>query len=123
MESADGKFLYYVKGGSPLPPSKGHLWRMPVGGGEEELVIPEEITDLYWARASGGVYFVDTQTKPHATLKYFDAATKRISKITAMEKKPSCCGQGLAVSPDGRTILYSQEDSVTTDLILVENFR
>ncbi len=123
MESADGKFLYYVKDGSPLPPSQGHLWRMPVGGGEEELFIPEEITDLYWALAPGGVYFVDTQTKLHATLKYFDAATKRINKITAMEKNPSCCGQGLAVSPDGHTILYSQEDSVTTDLMLVENFR
>jgi Tol biopolymer transport system component/serine/threonine protein kinase len=123
MESADGKFLYYVKGGGPLPPNQGHLWRMPVGGSQEELVIPEEITDLYWALAPGGVYFIDTRTRPHATLKYFDATTKRISKIFVIEKNPSCCGQGLAVTPDGHTVLYTQEDSVATDLMLVENFR
>ena len=30
---------------------------------------------------------------------------------------------GLSVSPDGRSILYSQKDPPEMDIILVENFR
>ena len=30
---------------------------------------------------------------------------------------------GIALSPDGRTLLYSQIDDAGSDLMLVENFR
>jgi len=30
---------------------------------------------------------------------------------------------GLAASPDGRTILYTQLDALTTDIVLVDNFQ
>jgi Tol biopolymer transport system component/tRNA A-37 threonylcarbamoyl transferase component Bud32 len=123
MESPDGRFLYYMKDSEPLPPSRGHLWRMPLAGGAEQLAIPEAIYDLYWALSPGGIYFIDPDSKPRPTLKFFDALTGRIAILTTLEKQPSCCGQALTISPDGRSILYGQEDSVTTDIMLVENFR
>jgi Tol biopolymer transport system component/serine/threonine protein kinase len=123
MESLDGRFLYYVKDANPLPPSKGHLWRMSVTGGTEEQVMSEAITDLYWALSPAGIYFIDPDTKPHATLKFFSFPNGPVKVVTELEKPPSCCGQALAVSPDRQSILYGQEDNVTTDIILVDNFR
>jgi Tol biopolymer transport system component len=126
MESTDGKFLYYIKDSenhSENPPSKGHLWRMPVAGGEERLFIPDPIYDVYWAVSPGGVYFIDLDVMPTPRLRFFDALTGRTTTVTTLDKQPSCCGQQLAVSPDGRSILYGQVDSETTDIMLIENFR
>jgi len=124
MESTDGKLLYYVKTNLPIDPSgtPATLWAMPVGGGKEHLVTSQLIR-LHWAVAPNGIYFTDPDTKPRATLKFLDVGTGRISTIATLEKPLSCCGQSLAVSPDGRSILYSQQDSESTDLMLVENFR
>jgi hypothetical protein len=124
MESTDGKVLYFVKTQLPTDPSgaAATLWAMPVEGGEEHLVTSQQI-QLHWAVAPRGIYFTDPATRPRVSLKFFDARTGQITAITTLERQPACCGQSLAVSPDGRTILYSQEDRVTTDLMLVENFR
>ena len=124
MESTDGKILYYVKTNLPIDPSgaPATLWAMPVGGGEEHPVTSQPM-HLHWAVAPNGIYFTDPDTKPLATLKFLDGRTGRISTIAKLERQPSCCGQSLAVSPDGRSILYGQEDSVSTDIMLVENFQ
>ena len=46
-------------------------------------------------------------------------STGKTSKILTIERP----GGGVAVSPDGRTLLYSQVDETGSDLMLVENFR
>jgi len=124
MESTDGKLLYYVKTNLPTDPSgaPATLWAMPVGGGKEHLVT-SQLIHLHWAVASNGIYFTDPETKPHASLKFLDIRTGRISTITTLEKDISNSSLSLAVSPDGRSILYSQQDSGSADIMLVENFR
>ena len=124
MESTDGKLLYYLKTNLPIDPSgaPAALWAMPVGGGEERLVTSQQI-HLHWAVERNGIYFTDPESKPHTSLNFLDLLTGRISTIATLDKPLSCCGQSLAVSPDGRSILYGQQDSVSTDIMLVENFR
>ena len=124
MESTDGKLLYYVKTNLPTDPSSAPatLWAMPVGGGEEHLVT-SQLIHLHWAVASNGIYFTDPETKPHASLKFLDVRTGKISTIATLEKDISNNGLSLAVSPGGRSILYSQQDSGSADIMLVENFR
>jgi hypothetical protein len=60
--------------------------------------------------------FLPRRPGPYAT---FDFATKQIRPIFEVDKG---LGSGLSVSPDGRWILYSQDRSVTGDIMLVDHF-
>jgi len=55
-------------------------------------------------------------------LTFFDFATGRKKVVAPLGGAP-LAGQRPAVSPDGRTFLYTQWDVGEADLMLVENFR
>jgi len=118
FESPDGKFLYYAKGHN-VP----GLWRIPVNGGEEIGLISSLQRGYwgYWAVVENGIYFLDTTTKPR--IAFFDITTHHITQVFDLENRPASANPGLAVSPDDRTILYTQLDSSDSDIILAENFR
>jgi hypothetical protein len=124
QESPDG-FLYYskIETYDVQTPGQVGLWRMPVGGGEETRVLNQPINEFYWTVAQSGVYFVDTDTKHSPLLKRFDPANGRTTTIATLQNQPYCCNPAVAVSSDGRSILYDQEDSVSHDIMVVENFR
>ena len=119
FESRDGQSLYYAKGDYV----EG-LWSVSVNGGEEVplLEFPEVGYWGYWAVAEKGIYFVSTDARPYA-IKFFDFATRRVVHVESLEKTPIRFDSGLALSPDGRAILYVQEDQINSDIVLVENFR
>ena len=52
-------------------------------------------------------------------LYFFDFATGRLTSLLTIQG----WYLGLAVSPDRRTILYSQREALSGSLMLVENFR
>ena len=119
FESHDGRSLYYAKG-----IEVNGLWSVPVTGGEEQPVL--EFPDVgywgYWAVAQNGIYFVNTDTRPYA-LEFFDSAARRTVHIASLARAPIAWDSGLALSPDEQTLLYVQEDQVSSDIVLVENFR
>ena len=53
-------------------------------------------------------------------IRFYEFATGKTRKILTIERDIS---DYIAVSPDGRTILYTQMDEAGSDLMLVENFR
>jgi eukaryotic-like serine/threonine-protein kinase len=118
FESPDGRFLYYAKG-LAVP----GLWRVPINGGEEaELISSLEAGYWgYWAVVENGIYYLDTTTKPR--IAFFDITTHRITQVFDLENRPVVDAPGLAVSPDKKTILYTQLDTSYSDILLVENFR
>ncbi len=118
FESPDGRFFYYAKG-LTIP----GLWRIPTDGGDEvELISSLEAGYWgYWAVVENGVYYLDTTAKPG--IAFFDITTHRITRLFDLENRPARQVPGLAVSPDKRTILYTQWDASDSDIILVENFR
>jgi Tol biopolymer transport system component len=118
LESPDGAFLYYTK-------NKGvaGVWRVPSAGGEE-TPVPELATagfPRYWTVAAGGVYFVPQAEK--AVLHLFDFETRQVRQLLQFPRPPVSSLPGLAVSPDGRWLLYSQVDEDNADIIILENFR
>ena len=117
FESLDGKYLYYAKG-----PAISGLWRVPTSGGEEAEVIGSLEAGYwgYWAVVEDGIYYLDSTTKPG--IAFFEFATGRTTRIFGLEN-PAEGMPGLAIAPDKKTILYAQQDSLSSDIILVENFR
>jgi Tol biopolymer transport system component len=66
-------------------------------------------------------FFAKPDENGRSDLSICEFATGKIRKILTIERPgPS---DPIAVSPDGRTILYSQDDESGSDLMLVENFK
>jgi Tol biopolymer transport system component/DNA-binding winged helix-turn-helix (wHTH) protein len=118
FEAPDGKFLYYTK----YPAAPG-VWRIPTSGGEETEVIAALEPEYwgYWAVVGNGIYYLDTTEKP--AIAFFDFTTHRTRRVFDLENRPAREATGLAASPDGQTILYTQLDALSRDIVLVENFR
>jgi eukaryotic-like serine/threonine-protein kinase len=80
FESADGQFLYYSKG--PIG-----VWRVPVVGGEETLVLDTPNAGGWgaWTVVDDGIYFINTSLKGVYAIDFFSFATGRVKRITTME--------------------------------------
>jgi hypothetical protein len=98
-----------------------------VRGGSEEVVVntnenPANVSfTWYWRVTSEGIFFVDNSAKPTALLKLFSFGTRTVRTVRQLHKQ-AWGGPGLAVSPDGRTVLIGQIDDSGSDIMLVENF-
>jgi Tol biopolymer transport system component len=118
VESPDGKFLYY-DGGWPTDYS---VWRRPTGGGKEIKVVDSLHPQAFaWVALNDGVYFISKADEKGAShIRFKDVTTGSVRTIAPIERQVS---QGLTVSPNRRSLLYSQVDESGSDLMLVENFR
>src|SRR5207249_4701906 len=83
--SADGRFLYYAKLDVP------GIWRMPLQGGEETLILDQPYVPFAWwdwALGRNGIYFINFETKPDPTIGFFELATHKIIPIWTFTKSP-----------------------------------
>ena len=121
--SLDGKFLYYMKqdysASYARNPSIGSLWRSPIGGGDEIRIL-ESLIARSFEVVEDGIYFTAPGQSADTLLQFYTFATKKTTLIGAF-KKP--VGGLIDVSPDRRSILYTQLDEAGGDLMLVEGFR
>jgi hypothetical protein len=112
LESLDSQWAYYTKDSGA-----SGIWRVSSDGRE----VLESVEQDAFAIVKEGIYFI---SRPDSAgryfLQFFNFATKRIRSITTIDGPVS---EYLSVSPDGRSILYSQVDHEGSDLMLVENFR
>jgi Tol biopolymer transport system component len=118
FESPDGKFVYYFRGAGG---SRG-IRRVPVEGGAETSVL-DQVYQGNWAILNHGIYFARPQPQSGPAIKFFNFATRQITQIGLLEKRLIQGPPALAVSPDGRWLLYAQLDQSGSDVMLVESFR
>ncbi|MFQ5568299.1 MAG: winged helix-turn-helix domain-containing protein [Rhodothermales bacterium] len=116
--SSDGRTLYYSKATSP------GLWRRPVEGGGEELVLPAlAVVDRgNWALHTHGIYFVK-RDPGGPVLAYYDFTTENTTPLTDTGAPLSMNEAGLSLSPDGAYLLFTRTDQRESDIVLVEDFR
>src|SRR5262245_50416752 len=133
FESPDGSLVYYVKSSE-----RPELWSVPAEGGAEMAML-DHVRASYWGVCDSGVYYIvpgsssagrnqllDSATGIQSATKliyFFSFATHQSTQIGSIERDIQWNTPGLAVSRDGRKILWYQIDTIESDLMLVENFR
>src|SRR4030095_16967505 len=120
VESPDGQYLYYAK-----ERGKPGIWRVPVAGGEERLVLDHHRAGLWrqWEVTQHGIFFATAETPDHALIEFFSFATSRVSLLMSLEKGLPDTTSALSVSPDGRLLIWTQLDQISSDITLMNGFR
>ena len=112
FESTDGEYVYYT--------TYQQLWRMPVRGGDETLVLPSML-DQNYAVVERGIYFLEgTASDATLRLQFFNFATHAVQNLGTVAG-PS--GDEISVSPDEQWLLYSTTSGAGSQLMLIQNFR
>jgi Tol biopolymer transport system component/DNA-binding winged helix-turn-helix (wHTH) protein len=137
IESPDGRYVYFVRNTE----GKFRLWRIRPDGSDGAMVDgmpPLGSSGPEWWPVQSGIYFYgNVAGKQEVDL--LDLRTSRIRRIytpgrppepgrSATSRDPQVAvqcpdtwGGGLAVSLDGKWLLYSRIDETASDLMLVEN--
>ena len=93
---------------------------MPVSGGEESQVLPSVATRAF-SLVNDGIYFIaEPSADRKSFIQFLSFATGTVKTVAPLSGSSA---EGLSVSPDGRSLLFSQLDEAGSDLMLVENFR
>ncbi len=121
FESPDGRYLYYAKGRGTAG-----LWRKKLPKGDEEPVMENLKPGYwgYWAVVENGIYFADQEGSGGPGGIYFYAfANRKVRLISRVDKPFAVTDSAFAVSPDRRSILYTQIDQSGSDIYLVDRAR
>jgi Tol biopolymer transport system component/DNA-binding winged helix-turn-helix (wHTH) protein len=115
VESADGRSLYFSKLAVP------GIWKMPLNGGEEIRILDQSgSTDWYnWSLVQNGIYFLSRSAKPRETIEFLNFESGKIAPVFSPDKRVDW---GVVVSPDGKSLVYGQNDFFQSSLVLVKNF-
>ena len=114
VESFDGKYVYFSRNAQDAT-----IWRVPVEGGAEELVggAPKPFDSSHWVLTASGIYIIDAV----GDLVLFEVDKHR--STTVFHDQRFITDWSMAVSPDGREVVWAQIDARLADLMLVEHFR
>ncbi len=114
VESDDGS-LYYSKY------ETGGVWKLSVGGEESRVLDQPSGTEWFnWALSGKGVYFLEHAKVPPTTVNFFEFATHKTAHIATLDKK---LGWGLALTPDGRSLVFVEAEFEESNIMLLKNFR
>lgn len=114
-EDQTGRFLYY---GKRTP----GLFRLDFATGVEEPVpgLANVRHGRYWVLTRDGIYFLDQQTPPRQ-IRFYNFATRASTPVATVPSGIVPGTPSLSVSPDGRWLLFAQEDHVESDIVMIEH--
>jgi serine/threonine protein kinase len=119
VESWDGTTLLFTKTEGTSP-----LYAMPASGGDEKRLLDCVMSRALAVTAPNQLFYLGcTEGAAPVVLHKRDLSTGRDEILGTIEKGPRNVFLGLAVSPDGNTILYARFSGDGSDLMMLENFR
>ena len=123
-ESADGKWLYYSRIGSP---AEFGVWRKPLtagglpGADPGGLVFPMAYGGAAtWILSGREIFYWALPPQSRQTgVGAFDLATRR-SRMVYLQDDKKPLTRGLAVSPDGKWVLIARTDLSDTNIVVAD---
>ncbi len=122
VESPDGRFVYYVRGGV------SGLWSVPAAGGEETLLIKELQWEnsRNWAVTRRGIYWITGREGAGSEPGYFlnlrrfgGGAAERVASLGTAQ----VLNAGCSVSADDAWLLYVRNGQNETDIAQIRDYR
>jgi len=96
------------------------LWTRPVSGAAEVPLenMPRVRYDDSWAATTTGIYYTDSSSTP-VVLDFYEFASRSTRRVMTLKQTPVPFGTaGIAVSADGRWLLYSQTEDDQSEILL-----
>jgi len=96
------------------------LWTKPVSGGPEMPLenMPRVRYEDTWAASTTGIYYTDSSSTP-VVLNFYEFTSHSTRRVMILKQTPVPFGTaGIAVSPDGRWLLYTQVEDDQSELLL-----
>jgi Tol biopolymer transport system component len=117
--SPDGRRIYYNKSFREFG-----IWSVSTEGGDERPLpgLPPVAVETggAWAPGASGIYFINSVPRPG--IDFLDFTSSRVTRVVDLPGRPAAWTT-IAISRDGRRLLYSQQDSVASDIMLIDKFR
>ncbi|MGZ4787556.1 MAG: LpqB family beta-propeller domain-containing protein, partial [Terriglobales bacterium] len=117
LPSADGKWVYFAKS------DQAGIWRVAASGGEQTRVMEEPALGNWasWTVSGKSIYYL--HQSPNATsINVFHTDTGRTERIRTLDRSPATYS-GSTVSPDGKSLVYTDLTEAGSHITLVQNFR
>ena len=119
--SPDGRFIYYLR-----TRNGGEIWRLELATNRDEPVVPE-MKSRNWKVLRDGIYLLDSHSNSQlgtaariADARFYRFATGKIEDLGFRTPK-AISYLGIDLSPDEKWVYYSQVESLTSELYVVEN--
>jgi Tol biopolymer transport system component len=122
-ESPDARYLFYLDRHPAGLAIEGtaRLMRLPVGGGQEELML-EGVRPFLWAVTDTGIVFV-TREPDFDAIDRYRFSDRRVARVGRLAFRVPMGFRNMAVSRDGRWVVATRLVRFDTDLMRLENFR
>jgi Tol biopolymer transport system component len=121
VESHDGREIYYVH-----DVAKTSIWRVPTAGGKPTRIIDELGPGMwgYWAIDRGSLFYLTRISAGNLPSDIFrhDLTTGTTEKLGKTQYEINPSDKGLAVAPDGRSLLYTQTDVDRSGIMLIDEW-
>ena len=114
-ETPDGKSLCYTRNDGPT-----ELKMISLADPKDETALIDLEAQRAFEVAHDGFWYISSPENNRRYLRFRKFAGGTTRTVAEIEKPVSW---GLTVSPDGRSVLYSQVDEAGSDLMLINNFR
>jgi hypothetical protein len=101
-------------------PASATLWKRPLPGGPETLLIPSHVDVRNFAVTRDGIYYEASRGEHSFAILFYRFSNRRSEVIAEIEKTPF---EGMSLAPGGDWLLFSTIEEHPGDLWLVDNFR